>query len=101
MKPACLALLALLAAAGSGGCAYYNAMWSAEQYAKAARKAEARGQEAEARSQWALAAAKADAVVVKHPKSRWVDDALVLEAEGYARSGACPEATDIIPRARA
>ena len=86
--------------AGLGGCAYYNAMWSAEQYAKGARKAEAQGQAAEARSQWAQAAAKAEAVVIKHPKSRWVDDALVLEAEGLARSGSCEDADDVVARAR-
>lgn len=90
-----LALIAALA-----GCAYYNAMWSAEQYAKGARKLEAQGQQSQARSQWAQAAAKAEAVVIKHPKSRWVDDALVLQAEGLARSGSCDEAEDAIERAR-
>lgn len=83
-----------------GGCAYYNAMWSAEQYAKGARKLEGRGQESEARSQWAQAAAKAEAVVAKHPRSRWADDALVLQAEGLARSGSCDEAEEVIVRAR-
>jgi len=78
-----LAAVPLLALCGGGmaGCAYYNAMWSAEQHAKGARKAEAQGQESEARSEWAQAAAKAEAVVIKHPKSRWVDDAWVLQAE--------------------
>lgn len=84
-----------------GGCAYYNAMWSAERYAKGARKLEAQGLESEARSQWAQAAAKAEGVVIKHPHSRWADDALVLQAEGLARSGACAEADDVIARARA
>ena len=83
------------------GCAYYNAMWSAEQYAKGARKLEALGRESEARSQWAQAAAKAEAVVVKHPRSRWADDALVLQAEGLARSGSCDEAESVIVQARA
>jgi tetratricopeptide (TPR) repeat protein len=83
-----------------GGCAYYNAMWSAEQYAKGARKFERQGQASEARSQWAQAAAKAEAVVAKHPRSRWADDALVLQAEGLARSGSCDEADEVIVRAR-
>ena len=97
-----LAAVPLLALCGGGmaGCAYYNAMWSAEQHAKGARKAEAQGQESEARSEWAQAAAKAEAVVIKHPKSRWVDDALVLQAEGLARSGSCEDATDVISHAR-
>src|SRR5262245_51179796 len=83
------------------GCAYYNAMWSAEQYAKGARKLEAQGRESEARSQWVQAVAKAEAVVIKHPRSRWVDDALVLQAEGLARSGACADAESVIAQARA
>lgn len=90
-----LALLVVL-----GGCAYYNAMWSAEQYAKGARKLEGQGMASEARSQWAQAAAKAEGVVAKHPRSRWADDALVLQAEGLARSGSCEEAEEVIVRAR-
>ncbi|MGH8623663.1 MAG: hypothetical protein ACRET3_16150, partial [Burkholderiales bacterium] len=76
-------------------------MWSAEQYANGARKLEAQGRESEARSQWAQAAAKAEAVVIKHPRSRWADDALVLQAEGLARSGSCDAAESVIAQARA
>ena len=94
------AMLAFLLAITSGGCAYYNAMWSAERYAKDARRAERRGQVAEARSQWAQAAAKAERVVIRHPRSRWADDALTLQAEGLARSGSCDEASDVIKRVR-
>ena len=82
------------------GCAYYNAMWSAEQHAKGARKLEASGREAEARSEWAQAAAKAEGVVTRHPRSRWADDALVLQVEGLARSGACEDAQEPLTRAR-
>ena len=90
----------LVGAMAVSGCAYYNAMWSAEHYAKDARHLEERGQRSEARSQWAQAAAKAEAVVTRHPHSRWADDALVLEAEGLARSGSCDEAVAVIARAR-
>ncbi len=81
------------------GCAYYNAMWSAEHYASDARHLEERGHVSEARAQWALAAAKAEAVVQRHPRSRWADDALVLQVEGMARSGACQDAAEPIARA--
>lgn len=81
------------------GCAYYNAMWSAEHYASDARHLEERGQVSEARAQWALAAAKAEAVVQRHPRSRWADDALVLQVEGMARSGQCQDAAEPIARA--
>src|ERR1700694_4957690 len=95
-RGAALALLAVLS-----GCAYYNAMWSAERYAKEARRLEARGQEAEARAQWALAAVKAESVIARHPRSRWADDALVLQAEGLARAGSCATAAAPLPQARA
>lgn len=90
--------LALLLAVSSAGCAYYNAMWSAERNAKDARRAERRGQVSEARSHWAQAAVKAEHVVFRHPKSRWADDALTLQAEGLARSGSCDQAGDVIKR---
>lgn len=93
---AALGVIAALA-----GCAYYNAMWSAERFAKEARRLEARGQVGEARTQWARAATKAESVMVRHPRSRWADDALVLRAEGLARSGSCGMAAEPIAQARA
>lgn len=92
--------LGLLLALTSAGCVYYNAMWSAERYAKDARRAERDGKPAEARSNWAQAAEKAGRVALRHPRSRWADDALALQAEGLARSGACDEADDVIKAAR-
>jgi len=81
------------------GCAYYNAMWSAERFAKDARRLEARGREIEARTQWARAAVKAESVMVHHPHSRWADDALVLRGEGLARAGTCAAAAAPIAKA--
>ncbi|MGH7646398.1 MAG: hypothetical protein ACREMR_12540, partial [Gemmatimonadales bacterium] len=74
------------------GCAYYNAMWSAERSAKEARRLEARGRTAEARTQWSRAAVKAETVLARHPKSRWADDALVLRGEALTRTGNCAAA---------
>lgn len=91
---------ALALTAALSGCVYYNAMWSAERHAKDARGFERRGQLSEARAEWALAAEKAGTIALRHPKSRWADDALTLEAEGLARSGACDEAADAIDRVR-
>jgi hypothetical protein len=93
--------LAVLLVLSSSGCAYFNSMWTAEQYAKDARRFERAGQLSEARSKWALAAERAERVVIRHPRSRWADDALTLQAEGLARSGACEEAGDVITRVRA
>jgi hypothetical protein len=83
------------------GCAYYNAMWSAERFAKEARRLEARGRDPEARVQWAAAAGKAESVMTRHPGSRWADDALVLRAEGLARAGDCDRAGTTIAQALA
>jgi hypothetical protein len=87
--------LALTQLAGllASGCSYHNAMWSAKRHAKDARQLEQHGQTSDARAQWAQAAAKAKA---------WrTDDAVVLQAEGLAYSGACREADPLIARARA
>jgi hypothetical protein len=92
--------LAFLLAFSSTGCAYFNSMWTAERYAKDARHLERSGRMSDARAQWALAAAKAERVAIRHPRSRWADDALTLQAEGLARSGACEEAGDAIARVR-
>jgi hypothetical protein len=91
-----LPLLALVA-----GCTYYNAMWSAERFAKDARRLEADGREPEARTQWARAAVKAESALVRHPRSRWANDALVLRGEGLARSGMCALAAAPIAEALA
>ncbi len=88
-------------AAVLGGCAYYNAMWSAERFAAEARRLERRGREPEARVQWARAAVKAESVLARHPRSRWADDALVLRAEGLARAGSCAQAAAPIAKALA
>lgn len=84
-----------------GGCVYYNAMWSAERFATQARRAEAAGQESEARSYWLRAAVKAESVATRHPRSRWADDALVLRAEALVRGGGCSRAQEALARARA
>jgi len=89
MTRAALAAALLLPAAAS--CVYYNGMWSAERLAREGAKREARGETAEARQAWARAAVKAESVLTHHPHSGWADDALVLQGEGRARSGACAE----------
>src|SRR4051812_1694856 len=82
------------------GCVYYNAMWTAERSAKEARRLESRGQDGEARTQWARAAEKAESIATRHPRSRWADDALTLQVEGLAHAGACARAAAPIDKAR-
>lgn len=84
----------------AASCAYFNALWTAEHLAGEARKLEARGREPEARGYWARAAAKAESVVARHPRSRWADDALLLRGEGLARSGNCRAAVQPLAEVR-
>ncbi|MBI1967376.1 MAG: hypothetical protein HYS40_05255 [Gemmatimonadetes bacterium] len=93
------AALAVLSAATSR-CAYYNAMWSAERFAKQARRSEARGEESQARGFWLQAAVKAESVLTRHPRSRWADDALVLRLEALVRGGDCNLAIPYLAQAR-
>ena len=86
-------MAAALAAGLSAGCTYYNAMWSAKRHASDARQLERRGLPADARGQWAQAAART--------KAWQTEDALVLRAEGLAYSGACRDAAALLTRARA
>ena len=84
---------AALAAGLSAGCSYFNGMWSAKRHASDARQLERRGQPSDARAQWAQAAAKA---------KRWqTPDAVLIQVEGLAYSGACRDAVELIARARA
>ena len=95
------AVMILATAVTAGGCAYYNSMWSAERHAKEARRLEQRGRSSEARAEWTQAAGQAQIVTLRHPHSRWADDALGLRAEALARSGACPDAAEPLAQARA
>jgi hypothetical protein len=92
---------AIVLLAATSGCAYYNSMWSAERFARQARNSEARGEDGAARGLWSQAAAKADTVLARHPRSRWADDALVMRLEAMVRSGNCFSLGPTSDRARA
>jgi len=95
VKPFAAAVLTVVTA-----CAYYNAMWRAEQFAKEARRLEASGRPTEAAAAWARARDKAESVLARHPRSRWADDALVLRNEGIAGSGVCRASDTLLEEAR-
>jgi len=84
---AALALGALL-----GGCAYFNGVYNAREAERAANRLLRAGREGEASGSFATAAAKAETVLARHPKSRWRDDALYLAGRGHAYSGRCEQA---------
>ena len=88
MRPS-LALLLLLSA---GGCAYYNGLYNARGLVKRAESASREGRDSAAVAAWREAAAKADTVIARYPRSRWTDDALLVSGTSSAFSGACDHA---------
>jgi hypothetical protein len=71
------------------GCAYYNGLYNANRLAREATRAEREGRTGEARSLWSQAAVKAESVASRHRKSKYWDDALLLQGRALARTGAC------------
>jgi tetratricopeptide (TPR) repeat protein len=72
--PACQLASLLL----PSSCAYYNGMYNANRYVKQAERSERLGRPGEASDRWRLAAIHAESVTVRHPHSRWADDAMLV-----------------------
>src|SRR5918992_5551018 len=91
-----LLVLGLLAAAGLtgllGGCVYYNGMYNANRLARSARKAEREGRTFEANNLWGQVATKAESVLVRHPTSKYAQEAGLLRGVALARMGQCDQA---------
>ncbi len=73
--------MAAVLAALLGGCAYYNGMWNAKHFASQAEQSERKGRISEAAERWRIAAIHAESVTTRHPRSHWVDEALLLRAK--------------------
>jgi hypothetical protein len=65
-----------------GGCAYYNGIYNAKADAKKADRQFERGESFAAQQAYALSAATAETVLVRHPKSGRRPEALYLSARG-------------------
>lgn len=99
--PAAIASLVLRAWVGAGllsGCVYYNGMYNANRLANSARKAERDGRTFEATSLWGQVATKAESVVVRHPKSKYAEEAALLRGLALARMGQCEQALSPLGR---
>jgi len=81
-----------LAATLLGGCVYYNGMYNANRLANSARKAEREGRTFEANNLWGQVVTKAESVAVRHPKSKYAEEAAILKGLGLARMGQCEPA---------
>jgi tetratricopeptide (TPR) repeat protein len=91
-------LQAGLAASLLGGCVYYNGMYNANRLASSARKAEREGRTFEANNLWGQVATKAESVVVRHPKSKYAEEATILRGLALARLGQCEQALHPLSR---
>src|SRR3954469_507008 len=87
-----------LASALLGGCVYYNGMYNANRLAGSARKAEREGRTFEANNLWGQVATKAESVVVRHPTSKYAEEAAVLRGVALARLGQCDQALGALSR---
>lgn len=90
---------AVLAALLLGGCVYYNGMYNTKRLAGSARQAERDGRPFEANNLWGQVITRADSLVVRHPRSKYVEQALVYKGIALARLDQCPAA--VAPLARA
>jgi hypothetical protein len=93
------ALLALVAGASLlGGCVYYNGMYNTNRLAKSARRAERDGRVFEAQSLWGQVITRAESLVVRHPRSKYADEASVLRGLALARLKQCQAAVGPLGR---
>jgi hypothetical protein len=80
------------------GCVYYNGMYNANRLAKSARKAERDGRTFEANNLWGQVATKAESVLVRHPTSKYAEQAELLRGVALARLGQCEQALGPLSR---
>jgi len=81
-----------------GGCVYYNGMYNTNRLAKSARKAEREGRPFEAQGFWGQVVTRADSLVLRHPRSKYADQATVLRGLALARLNQCPDAVEPLGR---
>jgi tetratricopeptide (TPR) repeat protein len=94
-----LAALAAAVALGAAGCAYYNAMYNANRFARQAAQSERAGRMDEARDRWLSAATHAESLTARHPTSRWVADALLVRGRALVHLGNDAEAVPVLTEA--
>ncbi len=81
-----------------GGCVYYNGMYNTKRLARSAQRAEREGRTFEANNLWGQVITRAESLVTRHPQSKYVDEALVLQGVAFARLGQCPNAVGPLAR---
>ena len=91
-------VLAVACAGLMSGCVYYNGMYNANRLATSARKAERDGRTFEANNLWGQVATKAESVLVRHPHSKYAEEASILRGLALAKLGQCEQALGPLSR---
>ena len=91
-------ILALLAIATLGGCAYYNALYNAKRLYRDAEAASDRGDAQLAEAAYRESLEKAARSLERDPEGRWADDALLLVAQNHFALGDCAAARAALGR---
>jgi hypothetical protein len=86
--------IALLTLVSTSACAYYNGLYNARGLVRRAESAARDGRDTAAIAAWRDAAAKADTVVRRYPRSRWISEALFLSGTSSALAGDCEHGLD-------
>lgn len=89
---------ALALAVGLGGCAYFNALYNAQQQFEEAERYAERGERSRADQAFLRSAQKAAKSFEQDPEGRWADDALYLLARAHFHRGSYPEARAALQR---
>jgi tetratricopeptide (TPR) repeat protein len=92
------AVIAAGCAGSMAGCVYYNGMYNANRLASSARKAERDGRTFEANNLWGQVATKAESVLVRHPRSKYAEEASILRGLALAKMGQCEQALGPLSR---
>ncbi|HEU4563915.1 MAG TPA: hypothetical protein VFS05_04660 [Gemmatimonadaceae bacterium] len=74
------------------GCVYFNGIYNARHEQKLGESLRRRGMEPAAVEHFRLAAEKAETVLVRHPRSDWRGEALLLAGRGWALADDCGRA---------
>lgn len=89
---------ALLLLLGLPSCVYYNGMYNTKRLAGEAERAERDGRTFDASGLWSQVSAKAESVLVRHPDSKYAEEAALLRGTALARLGDCAGA--VVPLER-
>jgi tetratricopeptide (TPR) repeat protein len=81
------------------GCTYFNGMYNARRLAGDATRADQKGRTFEANRLWGLAGIKAESVIVQHPKSKYMPEAMAIRATSFERANDCAAAIPLAQHA--